>query len=351
MQKKYNQKLLKLSVFLNSINLQKEGLKIFKISQDTFYDKWEKFLIEADDITSHDVKFLPYGMDDEDGDYKKFIKENINDFKMIEAATDGTPKYLGSGTRGVAFSLHGNRVIKFMKDPYEARSYALMKERVWQGGELATESPMIFSTGSLKWNGEIVSYWVIMEKLQTEYPRERESEIEKLILDIISLILSSMWWQSDASLIFSNQKPEIGSALSKKDLELNWNSLKKKVIKSISINGFEAIPFDPNKFKKLFSYCKECKEDFLELYSDENDFNDLCIWILESDLIEEKIKIYLQQIMLNAAHGYIDFQNQNIGWRGDKPIFFDPAYNFEERMLELTDYNQSYNSKNSGRSS
>ena len=69
------------------------------------------------------------------------------------------------------------------------------------------------------------------------------------------------------------------------------------------------------------------------------DLTELAIWLLESDLVQDLLRPYLTQIMLNVAHGYLDFQSQNLGWRREgesyRPIFFDPGYDFETITKEL----------------
>jgi hypothetical protein len=312
---------------------------LLKKSQDNnFILKWSNFIEEANDNLPYGVKFLPIGMDEYGEDYQNFVKENMSSFQKIESIGGGSlPVFLGHGTRGSAFNIGGDKILKFMQDPYEFNSYEVMSKRRSQGGDLSHETPHIFDFGTFLWNGNPFSYWVIMEKLIVD---NSLIELEKsMLLDMLSMILATLWFQPDSKNIFAAQTTEHGESLKINDLEKNWIKFKAKAIRSIGFYGFLSQPFDIQKFEKLFKLSPECLEDFRESGGNRDSLEDLSIWVLESDLVQDLLKPYLTQIMLNVAHGYLDFQSQNLGWRmeegGHRPIFFDPGYDFESMTKEL----------------
>lgn len=320
------------------------GLDLLKMAQESSLDsRWSEFLENANDQLPYSVRFLPVGMDEEEGDFTSFVNENKDSLNKIDAISGGTlPVFLAHGTKGSAFNLGADKILKFMSDPYEFKSYQVMAVRRAKGGGLGVETPEIFGFGELRFEGKICSYWVVMEKLHVDDNLIEEDK--KMLLDMLSKILATLWGQPDSKTIFSSQSPEVGETLELSHLETNWNKFKQKAIRSISNYGFLNEPFHAQGFEKLFKNSPECLADFEESDLNRYDINDLSIWLLESDLVNNLLEPYLNQIMLNTAHGYLDFQPQNLGWRkeegGHRPIFFDPGYDFKSIFEELSgEYN------------
>jgi len=327
---------------LISIGYNYYGLDIIKMSQNTDPNsRWSEFLENTNDYLPYSVRFLPIGMDSEAGDFDAFVKENLNSLNKIDSIAGGTlPTFLAHGTMGSAFSIGSDKILKFVTDAYEFKSYQVMLARRSRGGDLGLEAPEIFALGELKFEGKICSYWVVMERLHTDSSLIEEER--GLLLDMLSMILGTLWFQPDSNSVFSSQTPEHGESLDRLSLENNWSRFKAKAVRSISSYGFSSDPFGTNKFEALFKISPECLEDFEESNLNRYDINELSIWLLESDVVNNLLNPYLTQIMLNVAHGYLDFQSQNLGWRKEdghhRPIFFDPGYNFKsmaEDELEI----------------
>lgn len=121
---------------------------------------------------------------------KKFYDQNRSTFdKILSDATQFT--YLGSGSKGIAFDLGGNTVLKLEMDTaWDTRFQSSKRgeksvEALYSASPLGKAVPMIYDKGVLKLDNSVIN-WTLLEKFEVIEDPDILMDINDLIDEIRS---------------------------------------------------------------------------------------------------------------------------------------------------------------------
>ena len=112
--------------------------------------------------------------------------------RILKGATQLT--FLGSGTKGTAFDLGGNMVLKIELDtPWDTRFSADKRAdksagALFGGSSLGAAVPMVYDSGTLNFKGKTIT-WILLEKF--EIPKQVYRDMITYLLDKIKLLITN----------------------------------------------------------------------------------------------------------------------------------------------------------------
>jgi len=145
---------------------------------------------------------LDIGSTDFTDNMNAFISKNKDKIDEIRKYFIGTPKFLGKGADGVAFSISRNFVLKIFRDDAAYNHARQAVERIYRNPEIAKTEAMIYDVGILgDFKGYPVYYYII-EKMIPVSNMDIEASFGRISDNIeMQLISSKNRWRSLRDLV------------------------------------------------------------------------------------------------------------------------------------------------------
>lgn len=226
----------------------------------------------------------------------EFVKQYKSNIDSLRKSFQHSPKYLGGGADGVAFSIGQGYILKIFQEAHSYNEAKKAMERLHKNKELAKTEAMIYDVGILgNFNGKNLYYYIMeeMTPINTKSP---------IFIECVRSIGSDIFTE-----IFKNHKREV------KDLKSVIKDGNTKVdidfmVRNIAIDIVEQIREKDARYIREVENLADLKDTWLESFAEE----------LIMKYLTSRTDLHMGNIGITNQGELRYFDPSHQGWTGSK---------------------------------